>query len=972
MTRLVLVDGSSFLYRAFHALPDLRTAQGEPTGAIRGVVTMLTKLEARFPAEYRACVFDAPGPTFRDELFAEYKAHRPPMPEALAAQIETLHQLVPLMGWPLIVEPGVEADDVIATLTTQARARGWEVVIATGDKDLTQLVAPGVLWVDTMRNETLDQAGVVAKFGVTPAQIPDYLALVGDSVDNIPGVAGCGPKTAAKWLNQYATLDELIAHADEIGGKVGENLRAAREWLPKARELTTVKRDLTLPFTLDDLATRPVDWPALSRWFERLEFRTLAKQFEAHLGAAPNPSDTNPAPSGSETSAHPSTNPDATAADAVPRETSAAHGTLHQETAHHLPEPALEPSDAAEARRARYRTITTPEALDALAHRLQAAAASQAVVAFDTETTSLDARNAALVGISFAFAEGDACYLPLAHRSLEATEQLPRDAVRAALAPWFANALAPKVAQNAKFDLHVLAAHGMPVAGTPDDTMLIDYVLASDREHDLDRLAERELHLRPLTYQAVCGKGKQAISFADVELPVATRYAAEDADLTWRLYHHLRPQLEADAKRNRVYTRIERPLVPVLTAIEAAGVKIDTAQLAAQSERFAAEIAECETRAAKLAGRPFNLASPKQVGELLFAELGLKPPKKTATGQASTSEEALALLAERLDPSTREYQLIATLLEHRRLAKLKNTYLDKLPRMVDPKTGRVHTTFSQAAVVTGRLSSSEPNLQNIPVRTDEGRAIRRAFVAEPGYRLLSADYSQIELRIMAHLSGDETLIAAFRHGEDIHRHTAAELLGKAPDAVTADERRLAKTINFGLIYGMGAPGLARSLGLSKKAAEAYIAQYFARYPGVHRYMERAREQARQQGYVETLFGRRLWLRNIHSRNAGVRAADERAAINAPMQGTAADLIKLAMIDLAAALAERHPHTRIVLQVHDELLIEAPEAECAAVAHLVKTQMEGVADRHAAAFAIEPLAVPLVVDVGIGANWDEAH
>ncbi|GAB6050024.1 DNA polymerase I [Hydrogenophilus islandicus] len=948
MTRLVLVDGSSFLYRAFHALPDLRTAAGEPTGAIRGVVTMLHKLESRYPAEYRACIFDAPGPTFRDELFADYKAHRPPMPEALQEQIATLHALVPLMGWPLIVQEGVEADDVIATLTREARERGWEVVIATGDKDLTQLVRDGVLWVDTMRDETLDEAGVIAKFGVTPAQIPDYLALVGDTVDNIPGVPGCGPKTAAKWLQRFGSLDHLIAHADEISGQVGEKLRQALAWLPKARELTTVRSDVPLPFTVDALTARPVDWPALRRWFDRLEFRTLSKQFAAE---------------------HP---------DALSRETpqapvpSPAPELLDAKEVPAPPPSALEPPDAAEARRARYRTILTRADLDALAERLATAAATGQIVAFDTETTSLDARNAALVGLSFAFAEGDAVYLPVGHRLLDGPQQLSLEEVRAALAPWFADPAAPKVAQNAKFDLHVLHHHGMSVAGTPDDTMLIDYVLESDREHDLDRLSERELHLTPLTYSAVCGSGKNAISFADVAIPVATRYAAEDADLTWRLYHHLRARLAQLPPLERVYEQIERPLVPVLTAIERVGIKIDTAQLRAQSERFAALLADLEARATKLAGRPFNLASPKQVAELLFHELGLKPPKKTATGQASTSEEALALLADRLDPATTEYQLIATLLEHRRLAKLKNTYLDKLPQMVDPATGRVHTTFSQGAVVTGRLSSSDPNLQNIPVRTEEGRAIRRAFVAEEGYRLISADYSQIELRIMAHLSGDQALIDAFARGEDIHRHTAAELLNKPLDAVTPDERRLAKTINFGLIYGMGAPGLARSLGLSRKEAEETIARYFARYPGVARYMERARQNAREQGYVETLFGRRLWLRQIHSQNANVRAADERAAINAPMQGTAADLIKLAMIDLAASLAEHHPRARIVLQVHDELLVEAPEAECAAVAERVKSDMEGVATRHAAAFAIEPLAVPLVVDVGVGQNWDEAH
>jgi len=952
--RLTLVDGSSFLYRAFYALPDLRTSAGEPTGAIRGVVAMLARLDEQFPAPYRAVVFDAPGPTFRDQLFADYKAHRPPMPEALAAQIPTLNTLIPLMGWPLLIVPGVEADDVIATLTRQARERGWSVVIATADKDLTQLVAPQVLWVDTMRDERLDAAGVEAKFGVTPAQIPDFLALTGDSVDNIPGVPGCGPKTAAKWLRQYGSLETLLTHADAIPGKAGEALRKARNWLVQARQLTRVRDDLLLPVTLDDLAARPLDWCALSHWFERLEFRTLAKTFAARFGACSTPTPAGDSP--------------ALAAPAAP-----SHGANRpQEGGEAAPNAGREPPELAAARRDRYRAITTPAALSELVNQLAASKAAGTVVAFDTETTSLDARRTALVGLSFAFAPGQAYYLPVGHRTLAPDEQLPLAAVRAALAPWFADATAPKVAQNGKFDAHVLAAHGMPVAGTPHDTLLMDYVLASDREHDLDRLAERELGLRPLTYAEVCGTGKQAITFAEVDLATATRYAAEDADLTWRLHAKLTHALAQEPKLQRVYEQIERPLVPVLTAIEAVGIAIDSGQLAEQSRRFGELLADLEVRAEKLAGRPFNLASPKQVGELLFGQLGLKPPKKTATGQASTSEETLVALAERLDPATPEHQLIATLLEHRRLAKLKNTYLDKLPRMVDPATGRVHTTFSQGAVVTGRLSSSEPNLQNIPVRTPEGRAIRRAFVAAPGYRLISADYSQIELRIMAHLSGDAALIDAFTHGEDIHRRTAAELLGKPPEAVTADERRLAKTINFGLIYGMGAAGLARSLGLPRAAAQEYIDRYFARYPGVAAYMAQARDTARTQGYVETLFGRRLWLRHIHSANQAVRAADERAAINAPMQGTAADLIKLAMIDLAAELAHHHRAARMVLQVHDELLIEAPAEEAEAVAQRAKAVMEGVAERHAADFAIEPLRVPLVVDLGIGNHWDEAH
>ncbi len=976
MSRLVLVDGSSFLYRAFHAMPDLRTALGEPTGALRGMIHMLARLEKAFPATHRAFVLDAPGPNFRDALYPDYKAHRPAMPEALAAQLDTLKALVPLLGWPLLQVPGVEADDVIATLTHQARARGWEVVIASGDKDLTQLVAPGVIWVDTMRDEVLDEAGVNAKFGVPPARIPEWLALVGDKVDNIPGVPGCGEKTASKWLNQYGSLAALLAHAESIPGKTGEALRQARDWLPTALQLTQVKDDVVLPVSLEALAARSPDWPALRAWFERLEFKRLLEEYErrygvmqtASLAPTTRASDQRPgvmsaqgslfandrdsasaAPSATE---YPATSPAAAGADP---------GVTSPAAAVPLPDSPLESPAAATARRARYRLIADAAQLAALAQRL---ANTSTLVAFDTETTSLDARHAELVGVSLAFAEGDAYYLPVAVLGLEPLRQ--------ALAPWFADARKPKVAQNLKYDWHVLAAHGMPVAGLMDDTMLMDYVLASDRPHDLDRLAERELQLQPLTYAQVCGSGKNARNFRDVPLDLATQYAAEDADLTWRLAKRLGAQLAAEPKLMRVYERIERPLVPVLAAMEAAGVKIDAARLAEQAERFGQTIAELEARAQALAGVDFNPASPKQVAAVLFERLGLKPPKKTATGQASTSEETLVQLSESLASDHPAYQLILTLLEHRRLAKLKGTYLEKLPRMIDPATGRVHTTFSQTTVVTGRLSSSDPNLQNIPIRTEAGRAIRQAFVAQAGHRLISADYSQIELRLMAHFSGDTTLIDAFRHGADIHRHTAAEILGKALAAVTPDERRLAKTINFGLIYGMSAHGLARSLGLSRSDAQAYIERYFARYPGVAAYMERTRDMARRQGYVETLFGRRLWLRDINSRNPAVRAAQERAAVNAPMQGSAADLIKLAMIDVAALLAQAFPEARLVLQVHDELLVEAPESMAEAVAAAVKTTMETVADRHAAVFAIAPLAVPLVADVGTGSHWDEAH
>ena len=904
-TRLLLVDGSSYLYRAYHALPDLRTSRGEPTGAIRGVLSMLRRLAQEFPSPYRACVFDAPGKTFRDEWYPQYKAQRPEMPEDLAAQIPVLHEAIEAEGWPLLMIPGVEADDVIGTLTRQALARGWEVVISTGDKDLTQLVGPRVLWVDTMRGEKLDAKGVEEKFGVPPERIVDYLALVGDTVDNVPGVAGCGPKTAAKWLQQYGSLEALLAHADEIKGKVGENLRAARDFLPLARKLLTVRCDLDLPVRLDDLQARPPQREKLLALYERLEFQAWLNELRAQGVAAP---------AGQE-------------------------GGDGFET----------PAQAA-ARRSAYACITDWDEFERWLGEIEQGAR----VAFDTETTSLDARNASLVGVSFAVGPGRACYIPLAHRGLEVGPQLPREEVLRRLAPWFATADG-KVAQNAKYDWHVLAAHGAEPGGTIDDTMLMSYVLESDAQHDLDRLSRRWLSLEPLTYAELCGSGKKQIGFDEVPPARAAAYAAEDADLTWRLFEVLSAKLAAEPRLERVYRDIERPLVPVLVAMERAGVAIDPKVLAAQSREFETQLRVLEQKAHELAGRAFNLASPKQVAELLFGELGLKAAKKTAENQASTSEEVLERLAH-------EHPIVEVLLQHRQLSKLKNTYLDKLPKMIDPRTGRVHTTFSQSVVVTGRLSSSEPNLQNIPARTPEGRRIRSAFVAPTGCLLLSADYSQIELRIMAHLSGDATLVAAFLHGEDIHRHTAAEIFGVPLEAVTPEQRRVAKTINFGLIYGMSAHGLARSLGIDRASAQEYIDRYFARYPGVAKYMEQARKTAYEQGYVETLYGRRVWLRHIRSRNPAQRQADERAAINAPMQGTAADLIKLAMIGVHRALQEGGLATRLVLQVHDELVLEVPEAEVDAARALVTDQMQNVAK----------LRVPLVVDVGVGRNWDEAH
>ncbi|MCX7946557.1 MAG: DNA polymerase I [Hydrogenophilus sp.] len=968
MNRLILLDTSSFLYRAYHAMPNLTTRTGQPTGALRGLAAMLRKLETHYPATHRAAILDAHGPTHRQHLYPSYKANRPPTPPPLVAQIPLLHQLLPLMGWPLLLQPGSEADDLIATLTDQARTRGWSILIVTGDKDLTQLVAPDTLWLDTLRDELLDEAGVTAKFGVPPRLIPDYLALIGDAVDNIPGLPGCGPKTAAKWLNQYGSLEALLAAAPTIPGKIGENLRAHLAWLPTAKALNTLRRDLPLSVTLDDLIIHPLDWPSLRSFLEQLEFRTLIAEYEKSRSSSPFSPHNDPASSAppplpapsvsfpSSPSPSPPISPDPTLSSSPPAPSTAL---------------LLETPEQAAMRRDRYGCIQTPEALLNLAQRLAVAARTQTPVAFDTETDGLDPRTARLIGCSFALAPGEAYYIPIAHRQPEGA-QIPLSLIHQHLSPWFTDPSAPKIAQNAKFDLHILAAHGITVAGLVHDTLLIDHLLASDRPHDLDHLAQRELALLPLTYAEICGTGKRARTFDQIDLPTATRYAAEDADLTLRLYHALAPKLTQDPALERLYHHIERPLLSVLLAMETAGVQIDAQQLCQQSQRFAQWLQDLEARVHTLAARPINLSSPKQIAQLLYTDLGLKPLQKTETGQASTSEAALQQLLERLEPHTLPAQIIAAILDHRRLSKLKNTYLDRLPERIDPRTGRVHTTFSQGSVLTGRLSSSEPNLQNIPVRTEEGRAIRRAFIAPPGHLLLSADYSQIELRLMAHFANDAALIAAFHAGQDIHCATAAELLGKSPAAVTADERRLAKTINFGLIYGMGAAGLARALNISRRDADAFIHRYFTRYPGVAAYMERTRQAARQNGYVQTLFGRRIWLRHIHAANSALRAADERVAINAPMQGSAADLIKLAMIDIHAALHQNRLRSRLILQVHDELLLEVPEAEHQTVAELVRHLMQTVLERHAATFHLPPFAVPLLVDIGIGRNWDEAH
>lgn len=908
MPMLLLVDGSSYLYRAFHALPDLRNKAGEPTGAIYGVLNMLRRLESDYKAQgitYKACVFDAKGKTFRDDWYPEYKAQRPPMPDDLVRQIEPIHAAIKASGWPLIMEDGVEADDVIGTLARQAAAAGMDVVISTGDKDLTQLVGPRVKWVNTMSNEILDEAGVKAKFGVEPEHIVDYLALIGDTVDNVPGVAKVGPKTALKWLEQYGTLDGIMANAESIGGVVGNNLRQALDFLPLGRKLVTVACDLKLPETPETLAPRPVDKDSLAELFSRYEFRTWLKEVQGEAAVEGEASST---------------------ADPVSDAPSGAH-------------------------RAGYESILDWPTFERWLAKIEAAP----LVALDTETTSLDPLSARIVGISFALTPGEAAYIPVAHHYPGAPDQLLRDQVLARLKPWLESASHAKLGQNLKYDQHVFANHDIALAGIVHDTLLQSYVLESDKGHDLEQLARRHLGLDTIPYSAVCGKGANQIGFDQVAVDQATEYSAEDSDVTLRVHEALYPAIAADAKLQRIYRDIEMPAREVLFEMERHGVLIDSGLLQAQSNELGRKLVELEAKAVEIAGQPFNLNSPKQLAEILFTQLGLPVVKKTPGGAPSTDEEVLSELA--LD-----YPLPKTLLEYRGLAKLKSTYTDKLPRMVNPHTGRVHTSFSQAVAVTGRLASSDPNLQNIPVRTPEGRRIRAAFIAPAGCKIVSADYSQIELRIMAHLSGDKGLLDAFAKGEDVHRATAAEIFGITPLEVTSEQRRYAKTINFGLIYGMSAFGLARSLEIERSAAQTYIERYFARYPGVARYMEQTREVAKQQGYVETVFGRRLWLPDIRASQAGRRQGAERAAINAPMQGTAADLIKLAMTAVSNWLKTSGLKSRLVLQVHDELVLEVPEAELATIRAQLPALMGQVAN----------LAVPLMVDVGVGANWDEAH
>jgi DNA polymerase-1 len=918
MKTLLLVDGSSYLYRAFHAMPDLRSPKGEPTGAIYGVLNMLRRLRADYPADYSACVFDAKGKTFRDDWYPEYKAHRPPMPDDLRMQIEPLHEVVAAAGWNILMIDGVEADDVIGTLTHQASQHGVRCIVSTGDKDLTQLVNPHVTLVNTMSNEVLDEAGVLAKFGVPPESIVDYLALVGDTVDNVPGVNKCGPKTAVKWLSEYGTLDNLIANADKVGGVVGENLRAARDWLPTGRRLVTVKCDVALDKKFDELAAPAADNEKMKELFERFGFKSWLREVST------------PSPSQGEGWDGGRTRKDSTPTQALPL-----HGGGN--------------SEATVNDTSNYESILTEAQLDTWLEKLMAAP----LVSIDTETTSLDTMTAQLVGISFSIEVHQAAYLPLAHHYPGAPDQLSREHALKKLKHWLESPSHKKLGQNLKYDEHIFANHGIALRGIAEDTLLESYVLESHKPHDMSNLALRHLGLSTVSYTDVVGKGAKQIGFDQVDIETATRYSAEDADITLQLHRALSPQLQG--RLDAVYRQIELPVREVLFKMERNGVLIDSTKLARQSHELGEKIMTIEKQAYELAGQPFNLASPKQLQEILFDKLGIPSKKKTATGSRSTDEEVLQELA--LD-----YPLPKILLEHRGMAKLKSTYTDKLPQMVNRNTGRVHTSYSQAVAVTGRLASSDPNLQNIPIRTPEGRRIREAFIAPAGSRIVSADYSQIELRIMAHLSGDEGLLKAFAAGEDIHRATAAEVFSVALDAVSSEQRRYAKVINFGLIYGMSAYGLASQLNIENSAAKQYIDLYFARYPGVKRYMDSTREQAKAQGFVETWFGRRLWLPEINGANGMRRQAAERAAINAPMQGTAADLIKLAMIAVQDWLEKERLATKLIMQVHDELVLEVPQAELALVKEKVRDLMCGVAE----------LKVPLEVGLGEGGNWDEAH
>ena len=892
---LILVDGSSYLYRAFHALPPLTNAHGEPTGAVYGVINMLRRLIKDYAPEHVAVIFDAKGKTFRDEMYADYKANRPPMPDDLAAQIEPLHASIRAMGLPILAVEGVEADDVIGTLARRAAEQGRDVLISSGDKDLAQLVDGHITLVNTMSNTTLDRDGVIEKFGVPPERIVDYLALVGDSVDNVPGVAKCGPKTAVKWLQAYDSLDGIVEHAGEIKGKVGDKLREALDWLPQARELVTVKLDVPLEQGPDDLTPTEADTKTLRELFARLDFNTWLKELE---GGEDEGGETAQAPAGD------------------------------------------------------YQCVFDEATLETWIECLESAE----VFAFDTETTSLDYMQARVVGLSFAVEPDRAAYVPLAHDYPGVPQQLDRETVLERLRPLLESSVHGKLGHHLKYDRNVLANHGIALEGIRHDTMLESYVLdATANRHDLDTLCAAHLDHRNIKYEDVAGKGAKQIPFSAVSLEDATPYAAEDADMTLRLHRLFWPRLEAEPGLRAVYEEIEIPLLRVLSRIERNGVRIDAERLRTQSAALAARMSAVERQTREIADCAFNLGSPKQIQDVLYNRLNLPVLRKTPKGQPSTAEDVLEELAA-------QHELPRLILEHRGLAKLKSTYTDRLPERIDPDTGRVHTSYHQAVASTGRLSSSDPNLQNIPVRTEEGRRIRQAFVAGPGHRLIAADYSQIELRIMAHLSVDDGLLRAFAEGRDIHRATAAEVFGVALEDVSSEQRRAAKAINFGLIYGMSAFGLGRQLDIGRAEAQDYVDRYFARYPGVRDYMDRTRERARKEGYVETIFGRRLYLPDINARNGQLRAQAERVAINAPMQGSAADIIKRAMIHVDRWIEDEAPDVRLIMQVHDELVLEVPDARVDETRDALRRHMEAAAE----------LSVPLLVAIGEGPDWDAAH
>jgi DNA polymerase I len=926
---LLLVDGSSYLYRAFHAMPDLRAVPGDPTspatGAIRGMINMLQKLRRDVRADYVACVFDAPGKTFRDDLYPEYKATRSPMPPDLRAQIDPIHEVVRLLGWKVLHVPGVEADDVIGTLACMATEHDIETVISSGDKDLSQLVNEHVMVIDTMNDRKRDVAGVEAEFGVPPRLMVDYQTLVGDSVDNVPGVDKVGPKTAVKLLQEYGSLDALVQRAHEVKGAVGENLRKALDWLPKGRELLTIRTNCELQDhieglpQLEDLKVLDgQDTDALKAFYERYGFKGLAKQLDIHD---------------------------------VPPELIEEHRSRKKVgpgTDAGFEEPDL--TARSQATNLQYDTIFTWAQLDEWLAKIDAAE----LVAVDTETSSLDEMQAEIIGVSFSVQPGVAGYLPLGHSYGDAPEQLPRDEALAKLKPWLENPAQAKLGQHVKYDRHVFANHGIEVRGYAHDTMLQSYVLEVHKPHGLASLAERHLGRTGIDYETIAGKGAHQIPFSQVAVDKAAEYSCEDSDQTLDVHLALWPKLQADGKLRFIYD-LEMRSSETLYRIERNGVLIDGAMLARQSAELGQRMMQLEREAHELAGQPFNLGSPKQIGEILFTKLGLPVVKKTASGVPSTDEEVLEKLAE-------DYPLPAKLLEHRGLSKLKGTYTDKLPQMTHPRTGRVHTHYAQAVAVTGRLSSNDPNLQNIPVKTPEGRRVREAFVAPPGHQIASADYSQIELRIMAHLSEDEALLRAFREGMDVHRATASEVFGVAPEQVNSEQRRYAKVINFGLIYGMSAFGLARNLGIESAAAKNYIQRYFERYPGVKQYMDETRLSAKSKGYVETVFGRRLYLPEINSPNRPRRGGAERAAINAPMQGTAADLIKLSMVKVQDVLDAQQRRTKMIMQVHDELVFEVPDDEVEWVRTEIPRLMASVAE----------LRAPLLAEIGIGENWEKAH